>query len=105
MYSNRQSPWSFFSNIRPNEVVAETVDLQSMYFRQAVGQSLRAFNEEWFGRFHLSRCSLNRQLDFLRNAGGSRTHRHEALDLAAFPVCVPGRQVAGPGVAPGRPGL
>ena len=34
--------------------------------------------------------------------GGRRTHRHEALDLIALPVCVPGHfAVAGPGVAPG----
>ncbi len=26
-----------------------------------------------------------------RDRGGSRTHKHEALDLAALPVCVPGR--------------
>ena len=60
--------------------------------------------------------------------GGSRTHRHEALDLAAMPVCVPGRKwrvrelhpavqayetrlslrppaVAGPGIEPGAPAL
>ena len=64
--------------------------------------------------------------------GGSRTHRHEALDLAAMPICVPGRggsgsctghrgsgvsrlmrpgrayahaQVAGPGIEPGTPAL
>ncbi len=27
--------------------------------------------------------------------GGSRTHRHEALDLAAMPICVPGRGGSG----------
>ena len=60
--------------------------------------------------------------------GGSRTHRHEALDLAAMPICVPGRKwrvreshpavqayetrlslrppaVAGPGIEPGAPAL
>ena len=32
---------------------------------------------------------------------GSRTHRHEALDLIALPICVPGHfSVAGSGVAP-----
>ena len=37
---------------------------------------------------------------------GVEPTEHEALDLAALPVCVPGHvQVAGPGVAPGGPGL
>ncbi len=63
---------------------------------------------------------------FFSDRGGSRTHRHEALDLAAMPICVPGRKwrvrelhpavqayetrlslrppaVAGPGIEPGAP--
>src|SRR5205814_2956496 len=32
----------------------------------------------------------------------SNRQNHQPLDLAAFPFCVFGREVAGPGVAPGR---
>ena len=35
--------------------------------------------------------------------GGSRTHRHEALELAAMPICVPGR--GGSGSCTQRSGL
>lgn len=40
--------------------------------------------------------------------GGSRTHKHQPLRLAAFPVCLPGddeERVAGLGVEPSAPGL
>ena len=68
----------------------------------------------------------------ISDRGGNRTHRHEALDLAAMPICVPGHKwrvrgshpavqadqpsvgarpgwalahprVAGPGIEPGEP--
>src|SRR5262245_2308270 len=32
----------------------------------------------------------------------SNRQNHQLLELAAFPVCVLGHEVAGPGVAPGR---
>ena len=52
----------------------------------------------------VTQASLPLDHGIISDRGGSRTHRHEALDLAAMPICVPG-QVAGPGVAPGGPGL
>ncbi len=33
-------------------------------------------------------------LQIISDRGGNRTHRHEALDLAAEPVCVPGQSIA-----------
>lgn len=33
--------------------------------------------------------------------GGSRTHKHQALDLTAIPVRVPSRQLRSPGLEPG----
>ena len=68
---------------------------------------------------------LDHGIMLISDRGGSRTHRHEALDLAAMPICVPGHKwrvrgshpavqayearlstgppaVAGPGIEPGH---
>ena len=55
--------------------------------------------------FSLSPASGNLH-PLLSDQGGSRTHKHEALDLVALPVCVPSHdEMAGSGVAPDGPGL
>ena len=44
----------------------------------------------WMSTRRLSRWTTRSS-----DQGGSRTHKHEALDLAAFPVCVPSHSSGG----------
>ena len=44
---------------------------------------------------HVTQASSPLDHAISSDQGGSRTHRHEALDLAALPICVPGRGGSG----------
>ena len=71
-------------------------------------------SDELVTAFADSRLLIPDSISPLTDRGGSRTHRHQALDLIALPVCVLGREtptelgsvsMAGSGVAPDEPGL
>jgi hypothetical protein len=85
--------------LRPYQGRVRPKHLQTK-FHQVIADGIEP-SLSWMSTRRLSRWTTRSS-----DQGGSRTHKHEALDLVALPVCVPSHvEMAGSGVAPDGPGL